>query len=187
MVATIGMARLWLSTRTLVMLAALVMVASGLVVALDTAPAFAQFGAMHQPTSGVVTSKIDNRCPGTDTHDGIDIANSTGTRVYAAYRGRVTFRDWNGGYGRLIIIDHTDGYTTRYAHLNDFDVPLGATVTRGQFIGNMGSTGNSTGPHLHFEVRRYGNVHHDLNQGYTCGRSVSARDSIQAPFPDLAA
>ncbi|MGH3715969.1 MAG: M23 family metallopeptidase [Micromonosporaceae bacterium] len=187
MTTTVGQIRTWLGTRTLIMLAALVTVASGATVAADAAPAYAAFGAMHQPTSGVVTSKIDNRCPGSDNHDGIDIANNTGTRVYAAYRGRVTFRGWSGDYGRLLIIDHPHGYTTRYAHLSDFDVADGASVSRGQLIGNMGASGNATGPHLHFEVRRFGGVHRDLNQGYTCGNSVTAKNSIRAPFPDLPA
>jgi len=80
------------------------------------------------------------------------------------------------------VIDHSN--TTRYAHLNDFDVPDGASVTRGQLIG-MSTGGNATGPHLHFEVRRFGDVHRDLNQAYNCGQSVGSKNRIQAPFPDL--
>ena len=187
MATTPSVVRAWVSVRNLMLSAVLALIASGAAVVVNAAPAYADFGAMHQPANGVVTSKIDNRCPGSDNHDGIDIANNTGTKIFAAYRGRVTFRGFSGDYGRLIIIDHSNGYTTRYAHLNDFDVADGASVTRGQLIGNMGASGNATGPHLHFEVRRFGNVHRDLNQGYTCGHSVGSKNRIQAPFPDLPA
>ncbi|HET8662335.1 MAG TPA: M23 family metallopeptidase [Micromonosporaceae bacterium] len=174
--------------RTIRSLLALLVLTGGATVAMGVAPAYADVGAMHQPTSGVVTSKIDWRCSGyADNHDGIDIANAMDTPVYAAYRGTVTFAGTMSGYGRIVIIDHPQGYTTRYAHLAGFRVSVGQHVSREERIGRMGSSGNSTGPHLHFEVRRNGAVHNALNQGYTCGNRVTAGNRIDAPFPDLAA
>lgn len=174
--------------RTLRTLLALVLLSVAGVVGLTATPAYAEFAAMHQPTSGVVTSKIDFRCSGhVDNHDGIDIANALDTPVYAAYRGTVSFAGTMSGYGRIVIINHPQGYSTRYAHLAGFRVSAGQQVSREQRIGRMGQSGNATGPHLHFEVRRNGAVHTALNQAYTCGARVTARARIQAPFPDLPA
>lgn len=86
-------------------------------------------------------------------HAGIDIANDIGTSIRAARAGRVSSAGWQSGYGYTIVIDHSNGYSTLYAHLNDFAISQGQYVQTGQMIGYMGSTGNSTGPHLHFEVR----------------------------------
>jgi len=87
-------------------------------------------------------------------HMGIDIAAPMGTPIYATADGVVSEAAWNsGGYGRLIKIDHGRGIETRYAHLSAIGVSPGQRVTRGQVIGRMGSTGRSTGSHLHYEVR----------------------------------
>lgn len=87
-------------------------------------------------------------------HAGLDVAVPAGTPVVAAARGVVTFSGADGGYGNVVIIKHADSkVTTRYAHLLRYDVPVGAVVSTGQQIGLVGSTGRSTGPHLHFEVR----------------------------------
>lgn len=95
-------------------------------------------------------------CPfsGAYGHTGIDIAANLGTPVYAAADG-VVVKAQTGytGYGKLIVIQNNDGYITYYAHLNYIGVSVGQTVHQGEFIGEVGSTGNSTGPHLHFEVR----------------------------------
>lgn len=89
-------------------------------------------------------------------HTGIDIDNRARPSVFAAQSGTVEFTGWLGGYGNLIIVNHGSGLTTYYAHLDKFYVSSGQKVTKGAAIGKMGSTGRSTGPHIHFEVRRYG-------------------------------
>ncbi|SFP25917.1 Peptidase family M23 [Geopseudomonas sagittaria] len=89
-------------------------------------------------------------------HSGVDFSIHTGAAVLAAAGGRVRFAGRNGGYGKLLEIDHGNGLVTRYAHLSRMDVRKGEVVTPGQRIGAVGSTGRSTGPHLHFEVLRHG-------------------------------
>ena len=86
-------------------------------------------------------------------HRGIDLGAPTGTPIGAARAGRVIFAGWQGGYGRLTLIRHDDGVVTAYAHMSSFSVGEGRRVERGQRIGAVGSTGNSTGPHLHLEFR----------------------------------
>jgi murein DD-endopeptidase MepM/ murein hydrolase activator NlpD len=95
--------------------------------------------------------------PGGRRHDGVDFPEPYGTRVGAAGRGTVIFAGWNaGGYGNLIVIQHRLGYQTWYAHLSAFAVHSGQAVAGGVVIGRVGSTGHSTGSHLHFEVRHNG-------------------------------
>jgi murein DD-endopeptidase MepM/ murein hydrolase activator NlpD len=89
-------------------------------------------------------------------HAGLDFAASYGSKIRAADSGRVIFAGWYGGYGRAVIIDHGNGLTTLYGHTSELYVSEGQAVERGQAIGAVGSTGFSTGPHLHFEVRRNG-------------------------------
>lgn len=89
-------------------------------------------------------------------HKGIDIANKTGTKVVSAGSGLVTYSGWNGGYGKVIIVSHGYGYKSIYAHNNKNLVKVGDRVTKGQEIAELGDTGRSTGPHLHFEVRYNG-------------------------------
>ena len=92
----------------------------------------------------------------TKSHTGIDIASNQGTAVYASDGGTVTLAGWNGGYGNCIMIDQGNGYVTLYGHLSSISVSVGQTVSQGATIGAVGSTGNSTGPHLHFEVLKNG-------------------------------
>ena len=100
-----------------------------------------------------------------DFHTGIDIGASTGTNIVAAESGTVILASygWNGGYGNYIIINHGNGITTRYAHASQLYVSPGQTVSKGQVIAAVGTTGNSTGPHLHFEVRINGSHTNPLN------------------------
>lgn len=86
-------------------------------------------------------------------HAGMDIDGERGDIIVAPANGIVMKSGWQGGYGRLIEIDHGNGLTTRYGHLAKLEVEVGDTVTRGQLIGLVGSTGRSTGPHLHYELR----------------------------------
>lgn len=97
-------------------------------------------------------------------HTGVDIGDAIGTPIYAAEDGVIEIAGWNrGGYGYYIIIDHGNGFKTLYGHNSKLFVSAGERVTRGQQISNMGSTGRSTGPHLHFEVRLNGRRVNPLN------------------------
>lgn len=113
-------------------------------------PKTAATGSFMVPTSGRLSSPYGMR--GGSMHRGIDLANSTGTNVYAADGGRVTFSGYKGSYGYMIEINHENGYVTRYAHNSKLLVKSGERVYRGQHISEMGNTGRSTGPHLHFEI-----------------------------------
>ncbi len=90
---------------------------------------------------------------GASMHTGIDIAGRTGDPIYAYKTGVVTFSGWGGSYGYLLKVDHGNGISSWYAHNSQLLVSAGDTVTQGQTIALQGSTGNSTGPHLHFEIR----------------------------------
>ena len=104
-----------------------------------------RFGQRVHP----ITGEIKN-------HTGIDIASNQGTTIYAADGGTITLAAWNGGYGNCVMIDHGNGYVTLYGHMSSNAVSQGQTVSQGDTIGYVGSTGNSTGPHLHFEVLKNG-------------------------------
>ena len=107
------------------------------------------------PTKGVFTSGYGWRWG--RMHKGIDIANNVGTPIHAAKSGLITFSGWSsGGYGYMVEIAHPDGSKTRYAHNSRLLVKKGQLVPQGSKISLMGSTGRSTGPHLHFEIRRAG-------------------------------
>ena len=112
------------------------------------------------PVRGFVTSGFGRRrAPlggGSVMHAGIDISNRVGTPIIAPARGAVTFAGRDGAYGIAIILDHGNGIVTRYAHLNRALVVVGDYVQRGDVIGEVGNTGRSTGPHLHYEVRLNG-------------------------------
>jgi len=112
------------------------------------------------PARGIISSPFGprihpiHRVP--SFHAGIDIVLAEGTRVYAAAPGRIVTAGWEGGYGLLAVVDHGDGYSTYYAHLSQLLVSVGQFVEIGQTIARSGNTGLSTGPHLHFEIRRDG-------------------------------
>jgi murein DD-endopeptidase MepM/ murein hydrolase activator NlpD len=117
-------------------------------------------GQLMYPTIGEVTSNFGWRVHpilGTERfHAGIDFGAEYGSLIYASARGRVIYADWYGGYGNSVIIDHGNGMTTLYAHCSELYVKDGDVVERGQPISAVGSTGFSTGPHLHFELRANG-------------------------------
>jgi murein DD-endopeptidase MepM/ murein hydrolase activator NlpD len=98
-------------------------------------------------------------------HKAVDISNKGGGAILAADSGTVIVAGWpdNYGYGNRVMIDHGNGYVTLYAHMSSISVSVGQTVSRGNVIGSMGSTGRSTGVHLHFEVRQGGVLHDPLN------------------------
>ena len=114
-------------------------------------------GSFSWPVTGTITSPFgwrSNPFGGSpEFHQGLDIAAPSGTTVTAAAGGTVIMAQWYGGYGNYILIDHGGGYSTGYGHLSAIYVSNGQSVKRGQAIGAVGSTGASTGPHLHFEVR----------------------------------
>ena len=111
------------------------------------------------PLEGRISSPFGWRTisvAGNRFHGGIDIAAPTGTPVRSARGGVVTRAGWVGAYGFMVIVDHGGGWETRYAHLSRIDVTIGQRLAQGATVGLVGSTGASTGPHLHFEVRREG-------------------------------
>lgn len=114
------------------------------------------------PVSGRLSSRFGNRIHPIDHkakfHAGLDLAVPRGTSVEAAAGGEVSFAGWSGGYGNLLIIKHPDGRETRYGHLDKLLVAAGDQVAGGQEVALSGSTGKSTGPHLHFEIRENGQV-----------------------------
>ncbi|MTD46977.1 peptidoglycan DD-metalloendopeptidase family protein [Conexibacter sp. W3-3-2] len=108
-------------------------------------------GPLSMPTNGTFTSPFGMRWG--RLHAGIDIAAPVGTPIYAADSGKVVLMGPTGGYGNYTCVQHTASMSTCYAHQSAFKTSVGANVRRGQVIGLVGNTGNSTGPHLHFEVR----------------------------------
>lgn len=149
----------------------------------------AEYRAMSVPITsdaGGVTGQVGHRCSGSTDHSGIDISADTGDPVHAAYSGTVQ-RLTHSSYGNYVVITHTAGYTTLYAHLSGYAsaVPSGTKVSKGQVIGYAGSTGNSTGPHLHFEVRLNGVSQSGVNSSFPCGSLTRAGDPINWAFPGL--
>ena len=119
-------------------------------------------GRGYTPTTWPVVGKLESAFGGRrnpfggssyEFHTGQDIDAPWGAPVVAGATGTVSFVGWQNGYGQLVVIDHGGGLTTRYGHLSHIEVPQGKTVVRGEVVGRVGSTGRSTGPHLHYEVR----------------------------------
>jgi murein DD-endopeptidase MepM/ murein hydrolase activator NlpD len=113
-------------------------------------------GGFIWPVRGWISSGYGQRED--EFHKGIDIAVSIGTPVHAAMSGNVIYAasGWNGGYGTLVIIDHGNGYVTKYAHNSRLNVSVGDYVKQGAVVSYSGSTGHSTGPHVHFEIYKNG-------------------------------
>lgn len=107
--------------------------------------------SLTRPVSGVLTSRYGYRWG--RTHTGIDIGAPTGTAVKCAASGKVTFSGWKGELGNLVVVTHSNGIQTYYGHCSKLLVTAGQTVSAGEIIAKVGSTGRSTGSHLHFEIR----------------------------------
>lgn len=123
--------------------------------------------ALANPISGTITSRFGARSSRrSSVHTGLDIAAPTGTSIGAAASGTVTYAGNKGAYGNFIVINHGNGVQTYYAHCSAINVSVGQTVSQGQKIGAVGSTGNSTGPHLHLEVRVNGVAQNPQNYVY---------------------
>ncbi|MFE8697667.1 peptidoglycan DD-metalloendopeptidase family protein [Cytobacillus sp. FJAT-53684] len=110
---------------------------------------------------GYISSKVGHRWG--RMHKGIDIARPSNRTIKAADNGVIVSAGYDGGFGNKIVIDHNNGYRTIYGHLASIDVSVGQTVSKGSKIGIMGSTGNSTGIHLHFEIHKNGELQNPLN------------------------
>jgi flagellar protein FlgJ len=136
--------------------------ASGLAAAAATAAArsVTTASSLTMPLESGTTSgfgwRKDPLGHGRRFHAGVDLRAAYGTEVPAAASGDVTFSGDQGSYGTMVVVRHEDGFETRYAHLSSTEVQVGDRVEAGQAVGRVGSTGRSTGPHLHFEVRRHG-------------------------------
>jgi murein DD-endopeptidase MepM/ murein hydrolase activator NlpD len=103
------------------------------------------------PADGPITSGFGMRWGA--MHSGIDIGAGYGAQIVAAEGGTVIMADYNGGYGNCVVVDHGGGFSTLYGHMSNIEVSDGQSVKQGELLGEVGSTGNSTGPHLHFETR----------------------------------
>lgn len=130
-------------------------------------PTWFPTGSFRWPCSGTLTSYFGRRNTGirgaSTYHEGIDIANSYGTAIYAADGGTVSYSGWMSGYGYLVIIDHGNGYKTYYGHNSSLIVSVGEHVYKGQQIARMGSTGISSGNHCHFGIKINGTFVNPLN------------------------
>ena len=123
--------------------------------------------SLVKPVSGTISSRFGARSRvRSSAHTGLDIATSTGTPVVAAASGTVTFSGWKGSYGYLMVITHSNGVQTYYGHCSKLYYSAGQTVSKGQKIAAVGNTGNSTGPHLHFEIRVNGVAYNPQNYLY---------------------
>lgn len=123
--------------------------------------------SLIKPVSGVLSSRFGERSSvRSSAHTGLDIAASTGTPIVAAASGTVTFSGLKGSYGNLLVISHGNGIQTYYGHCSKLYVSAGQTVSQGQKIAAVGSTGNSTGPHLHLEIRVNGVAYNPQNYLY---------------------
>lgn len=153
---------------------------------IDGARISSNFGKRRHPILGY-----------TKMHTGTDFAAPSGTPIYAAGNGTIVKAGWNGGYGKYIKIRHANGYETAYAHMSRIGKGMtpGARVTQGQTIGYVGTTGRSTGPHLHYEVHRKGKKVNPMKIRVPTGRKLegkaltafrSSRDTMNANMAEIA-
>ena len=118
--------------------------------------------AFQEPIKGMYTSlygdRVDPMWHDANFHNGVDIMSPVGSRIRPIMDGMVTYTGWRAGYGNTVIIQHHDGYSSLYGHLSSIRVKQGDWVTKEQVLGLVGSTGRSTGPHLHFTFMRHGDI-----------------------------
>lgn len=126
-------------------------------------PKKAATGSFMKPSNGYFSSGYGYRRSLGDFHTGVDFAGSVGTSIFASDGGKVTYAGWKGNYGYCVFIDHGNGFTTVYAHCSRLLVKVGQSVAKGETIALVGSTGRSTGPHVHFEIRLNGKTVNPLN------------------------
>lgn len=119
---------------------------------------------LSNPLDGAIITSNFGEIRNYSNHKGVDLAKDMGEEITSAFDGEVTFAAYdNGGYGNLVIIKHSNEMETYYAHLNEIKVNVGQKINKGDIIGTVGSTGYSTGPHLHFELRIGGNPVNPVN------------------------
>ena len=116
-------------------------------------------------------------------HTGLDFRSSTGDPVRATANGTVESAGWSGGYGKMVEIDHGNGFSTRYGHMSEIEVKVGQQIKIGQIIGRVGSTGRSTGPHLHYETRIDGDAV-DPQKFLRAGLAARQRAPVARPSPE---
>lgn len=140
-------------------------------------------GALSRPVNGAVTSGFGSRSHPIlgyrRMHSGLDFKASHGTPIYAVTDGRVAYAGRKGGYGNFVQINHGGGLATGYGHMSRFAVSYGSQVRRGQIIGYVGSTGLSTGPHLHYELYRGGRAINPMSVKFTQRAQLSGSDLAQ--------
>ena len=123
--------------------------------------------SLIKPITGTISSRFGaSSSIRSGAHTGLDIASSSGSPIKAAGSGTVTFAGWKGSYGNLLVITHSNGVQTYYGHCSKLYVSSGQSVSQGQTVAAVGSTGNSTGPHLHFEIRVNGVAYNPQNYVY---------------------
>ena len=123
--------------------------------------------SLIRPISGTITSRFGVRSSiRSSAHTGLDISAPTGTAIKAAASGTVSFAGWKGSYGYMIVVSHGNGVQTYYAHCSKLYASVGQSVSQGETIAAVGSTGNSTGPHLHLEIRVNGVAYNPQNYLY---------------------
>ena len=123
--------------------------------------------SLIKPVTGTISSRFGARSRiRSSVHTGLDIATSSGTPIKVAASGTVTFAGYKGSYGNLVVVSHANGVQTYYGHCSKLYVSVGQTVSQGETIAAVGSTGNSTGPHLHFEIRVNGVAYNPQNYVY---------------------
>ena len=123
--------------------------------------------SLIKPVSGTISSRFGvGSSIRRSSHTGLDIAAPLGTPIKAAASGTVTFAGWKGSYGNMLVISHGNNVQTYYAHCSKLSASVGTSISQGQVIGAVGSTGNSTGPHLHLEIRVNGIAYNPQNYLY---------------------